>query len=266
MATTVEFVVSRSTSVDNTGESPTHERVYKIFGTQDDTVAHDALVAAAPANVTVQGYLLAKATFEVKEEDYGVWNGTVSYEKYTKSNAGESTFSFDITTENQHITNSWSNVGRYGSAPDLGGLIGWDGEQATGTDIMVPSYGFSEQHTITNAALTPAYKAAIFAVTGKVNSGTFKGFQAGEVLFLGASGTIRSSETLWDVTFRFVASQNMSNLSVGGIGGITKRGWDHLWILYQHAAGADGLYKTPRGVYVEQVYQFANFATLGIGT
>ena len=107
----------------------------------------------------------------------------------------------------------------------------------------------------------------LFQLTGRVNSAPYKGFQAGECLFLGASGSKRGEED-WEISFRFAASPNKTGLSVGDIGGIDKKGWEYLWVRYADAEdpAAKSIVKRPAAVYVEQVYEYGDFSGLGIGT
>jgi hypothetical protein len=135
-----------------------------------------------------------------------------------------------------------------------------------GVDITVPVYHFSETHYFDDAVVTGAYKATLFLLTGTVNNAGFKGFSAGEVLFLGASGSKRGKEP-WEVSFKFAASPNVTGLSVGDITGIAKKGWEYLWVRYndQEDTVAKVLVKRPVAAYVEQVYGYGNFAGLGIG-
>jgi hypothetical protein len=58
----------------------------------------------------------------------------------------------------------------------------------------------------------------------------------------------------------------VSGLAVGPITGITKRGWDYLWVRYADAEDQNVLVKQPIAAYVERVYLDGNFALLGIGT
>src|SRR5690606_2762089 len=135
-----------------------------------------------------------------------------------------------------------------------------------GVDVTIPVYNFSETHYLATEAVTGAYKAALFQLTGRVNNASFKGFAAGEVLFLGASGSKRGKDD-WEITFKFAASPNASGLVVGEITGITKKGWEYLWVRYADAEDTDAhvLVKKPVAAYVEQVYPYGNFAGLGIG-
>ena len=107
-------------------------------------------------------------------------------------------------------------------------------------------------------------------LTGKVNSSSFKGFDAGEVLFLGASGTRRGtgSKDLWEITFKFAVSPNTKNLKVGDISVGSKKGWEYMWVKYQSDIdnSRENIIAKPVGVYIEQVYEYANLRGLGIGS
>lgn len=92
-----------------------------------------------------------------------------------------------------------------------------------GIDIAVPVYNFTETHYINNALVTENYKLALFQLTGRVNNAEFKSFAMGELLFLGASGS-RRGKSDWEITFRFAASPNVANLTLGEMTGIQKEG------------------------------------------
>src|SRR5690606_20953075 len=63
-------------------------------------------------------------------------------------------------------------------------------------------------------------------------------------------------------------SPNRTGISVGPISGISKKGWEYLWVRYADAedTGSNTLVKQPVAAYVEKVYEDGNFAALGIGT
>lgn len=181
-------------------------------------------------------------------------------------------YEFETTGGQQHITSSIATVARYGpnASDQLKGTIGWDGQDVQGCDITSPVYNFAETHRFTDAVVTPAYKAALFALTGKVNADVFKGFQAGEVLFLGAAGR-RVANDMWEINYKFASQPNHSAangnlITIGDISGIAKKGWDYLWVQYTDDADmtAKVMIKKPVAVYIEQVYYTAAFATLGI--
>lgn len=59
-----------------------------------------------------------------------------------------------------------------------------------------------------------------------------------------------------------------TGLAVGEIIGISKKGWEYLWVRYVDAedAVAKAIVKKPQAVYVESVYEQGDFSDLGIGT
>jgi hypothetical protein len=134
-------------------------------------------------------------------------------------------------------------------------------------DITVPVYNFSETHILANATVTNTYKGKLAALTGKTNNAAFKGFAAGECLFLFASGSKRGKGD-WEISFRFAASPNKTGLTVGDITGIAKKGWEYLWVRYEDSVDvtAKALVKKPLAVYIEKVYDEGSFADLAIGT
>jgi len=177
------------------------------------------------------------------------------------------TISFDTTGGTQHITQSLATVASArtggGTVPNLNGAIGYDGENVNGVDITVPVYNWQETHYLSNAQLNePAY----YALTGSVNSDVFRGFQPGEVLFLGVTGQKRlGPNPLWELTFKFSYSGNRF-VSVPGVGDLNKKGWEYLWVQYGDTVTANTKVKQPVAAYVEKVYDDAPFSTLGIGS
>lgn len=183
---------------------------------------------------------------------------------------GESSFSFDTSGGTQHVTQSLATVHRYaasGTAPDFGGAVGVTHDNVEGVDITIPVYSFAETHYLAASFVTQAYKGTLFNLTGKVNSGSFKGLAAGECLFLGASGSKRGADD-WEITYRFAGSPNRTGLVVGPISGIAKKGWEYMWVRYADSedVAAKAIVKKPIAVYIERVYDEGNFAALGIGT
>ena len=249
------------------GDSPSVDLVFVVRGTADDLEAKSALAAGSP--VLYDGKVRQSLHIERIAED--AWEGSVRYGKLEPPQTGDSTFQFDTGGGTQHITQGLQTVARYAPpgqvAADFGGAIAVTQESVEGVDITVPVYNFSETHYIATEAVTPAYKAALFWLTGKVSSGTFRGFQPGEVLFLGASGSQRGQED-WEITFRFAASPNVTGLMIGEIGPIAKKGWEYLWVRYADEEDDDAkmLVKRPIAAYVEQVYPTGNLSGLGIGT
>ena len=256
-----------------TGENPSAELVYTVRGTDSDMTARSQAETASPASYDG----MPRQSVTVEPIGHELWDATVRYspdtqQQSTPPQTGESTFAFDTGGGTQHITQSKQTVGTYAAsgttAPDFQGAIGVTQDAVDGVDITVPIYQFSETHYLPAAAVTNAYKGALFNLTGKVNSGGFRGFAAGEVLFLGATGARRGTgpDDDWEITFRFAASPNVTGLSVGSINGISKKGWEYLWVRYadQEDTSANTIVKRPVAAYVERVYDQGSFGGLGI--
>jgi len=249
------------------GESPSVELKYLIVGTGDDVAAKEALADAAP--VSYDG--LVRKTWDVAPvgDGSGFWEGTVRYGRYDNSppEVGESSYSFDTGGGTQHITQALDHIASYApsgeTAPDHDGAIGVTHDSVEGVDITVPVYRFSETHIIDDDDVTLQYKANLFILTGRVNQSAFKGFAAGEVLFLGASGSKRGDDD-WEITFNYAASPNVTNLPVGSITVASKKGWEYLWVEYGDAADDDAksVVKRPRAAHVEKVYRDGDFSSL----
>ena len=177
--------------------------------------------------------------------------------------------SFDTGGGTQHITSAKEHIAAYGKPWDqaqLGSAIGFDGEHVQGVDIVLPVFNFTFERVVKKEEMTPAYFHLLFAQTATVNDGEFHGFAAGEVLFLGASGTTIGTKGDWKLTFRFSALKNQTGLKAGDIAGISKKGWEYLWVQYQdHADPLQKLLvKKPIAAYVERVYDSGAF--LGLKT
>lgn len=248
------------------GPSASAELNYVVRGTTDELAAHVAMVDASPLEYA--GLIRQSSTLEPLAD--GVWEGSVRYGAAQPREPGLSTFSFDTGGGQQQVTQSLATVQAKAPAgktpPNFRGAISVTKDSVDGVSITVPIFNFSETHILANLMVTPALRANLFAMTGRVNNAPFRGFAAGEVLFLGASGSSRDKDT-WEISYKFAASPNATDLSVGNISGLTKRGWDYLWVRYADVEDEESstLVKQPVAVYVEQVYPFGNFAALGIG-
>lgn len=260
-------------------DSPNVDLSFAVIGTESDLDVRAMVEATIPA--VVRGMVFQN--YRIDHKGSGVWDVTVRYGRL-EGEAGAApesgsppaapgdplgpSYSFETSGGTQHITQSLQTIARHGkpgkNAPDLKGAIGFNNDSVEGTDITVPVFRFSETYSIPAPLVTHAYKLTLFQLTGRTNAAAFKGFAAGEVLFLGASGSRRSLEK-WEITYQFAASSNALNLQVGDIAGIDKKGWEYLWVRYGDVEDQKVLVKQPESVYVERVYEPGNFALLGIG-
>ena len=152
------------------------------------------------------------------------------------------------------------------TVPDYDGGINVTDDGPQGVERTVPVFNFSETHYKSSAQVSQAYIGSLFALTGTVNSAPFKGFAAGEVLFLGARGSKRGAAGDWELTYSFAASPNVSNGTIGSFTGVNKEGWDYLWFQFEDVedTAAKQLVRRPAYLFVERVYRRANFSLLAI--
>lgn len=265
----IELFTSRTEIVS---DKPTAEFHYMAIGCADEIEVRTLALDNANTPAIYNG--MYRRVVEIAERiSNDTWKVVVRYELPTPDNQDQNqpVTSFDSTGGTQHITQSIQTVGRYGPAAStlLGGAIGYDGESVNGVDITIPVWNWQETLYFSDSQVN---QYAYYALTGSVNSDVFKGYQPGEVLFMGASGQKRGDPWIinpnnkWEVTFKFAASPNLSGISVGAITGINKKGWEYLWVQYGEDVDSSAKIriKKPIAVYVEQVYDYAPFSTLGL--
>ena len=276
MARVEEAYSERDETIDAKGNVIEVEIPYLVFNVDDESAA---LSAVKSNHKSVTGMSLesvetverindttwkVKAVYEVDEDGGG---------DDTSPDEDEDTtvFAFDTGGGTKHLNQSLKTDGRYpDDAPDFGGAIGVDNEgNVNGVEVTMPVLNFTETHTLSGSRVSTSYKKTLAELTGSVNKSGFRGFSAGEVLFLGASGTKRSKKASapWEITYRFAVSPNQAGFKVGDIQVSRKYGWDYLWVRYADKVAESGknVVKKPVAAYVEMVYPEGDFGRLGLG-
>jgi len=306
--TWVEDNNSRGATIHRLGRraQSNYRKSWKIFGTSDDRAVHEDV------NVTLWTQYLyweypGQPLNRLHAESYTLeylgdeaWQLEVSYasmgaESDEDPEPLKRSRSFDTGGATQHITQALA-VGsqasgefalgvegqtidfefRYPStAANQSGAIGVDGDSVQGVDVVVPQLTWTENYDVPWQYVNTPYIKSLSSLTGTVNNAAFRGFAAGEVLFMGASGSQQwdsdKGDGPWSLSYKFVASANQGSgqtfpaLSIGSITGIEKQGHDYLWVRYQDAVESESLLKLPKAVYVDRVYRRADFSGLGIG-
>lgn len=312
--TWVEDNQSRSATIHRLGRRSqnTYKKSWKIFGTTDDQLVHADVNATLWASYLFWEYP-GQPQNKLQAENYTLdylgdeaWQLTVTYvsrgaDDDLKQDPLRRSRSFDTAGGTTHITQTplygqltsttiggvltISPVGeaekRYPStgsnaAPLQYGAIGVDSNSVNGVDVVIPALQWTENYDVPAQYVTTNYIKVVSSLTGTVNSSAFRGFAAGEVLFLGASGShdwdSEKGNSPWSLSYRFSASQNadgedgsLPKLKIGTIEDVVKKGHEYLWVRYEDEVSGGALVKKPRHVYVNQVYYTANFAALGIG-
>lgn len=190
--------------------------------------------------------------------------------------------SFSSTGGTAHITTAFAEVGVAvygGTAPSMGGGIAWDGDRFTGVDVVSPTFEFSLSYKYPYETITSTIRNGWLSLIGVVNADSFCDFAAGEVLYLGFSGSssteydgelitidgveYQKAHNYYNITHNFRCSPNVTGMSIGGTT-INKLGWEYVWVLRQKTddSTTGQTIEVPVAVYKDQVYRYANFANI----
>lgn len=249
------------------GDSPSEGLNWIVLGTADETVVDASVRAAAPA--VLNGLLLQ--TVASKEIAPATWECQVKYGVLKPPKANEFKFSFDTSGGKQKITQAKQHIASYpsGTAGDHKGAIGVGPHGVEGCEIVVPRFSWTETWNLPIVDYGWPYSQVLKAITGRVNASAFRGFPAGQVLFHGGKGSASNKDpSLIEIAFTFEQSDDVTAVTIGDISGVSKAGWQYLWVHYQETDDqtAKKYVQRPDEVHVERVYDTANFALLGIGT
>lgn len=271
----VELYGSRS-GTDATDKSSSAELVWRVWGSTSADSCRDYLSTEGIVPDIYDGLIFKSLSWQ--HDGGGVWEFRASYVHPDKSDqqsdldTGDYEISFDtgggtVTRTVSLATTSYAKSGE--TAPDFKGAIGVVRDKSEtkveGVEVGVPSLKFSIRKRQPRTTITLDYVHTLKALTFTKNNAEFLGFAAGELLFIGASGR-QGTDSDPEVTYNFIASDNVSALTVGEITGVVKAGHDYLWVYFEDVedSSADMTVKQPKAAYVEQVFYEGNFGELGI--
>lgn len=252
-----------------TSNPPTFETEYVAAGIFDRATVHATALSLIPTAVAVIEGILYRQDIELKEAGAGLYYIRAPYAR-NNSNTGSIRFAFSTTGGSFHIKTSKESVARYpNNAEDFKQLINVKKSggkfDVEGTDIIIPALKLSYTIKHPMGMVNEDFARAIAGVTSCCNSGVFRGFQPGEVLFLGADGS-QGTDSEAEVTCHFAAEKNLQGLIIGDITGIQKDGHDFLWVTWEDDTDNGKPIAKPKAVYIERVYERVDLATiLGFG-
>jgi hypothetical protein len=261
------------------------ERLYKITGASSEVEAAAALADEVPSTLGNHIYNTLESSVEEFPGVLDVYIGSAvwTFPEFGTQSPGSFVISFDITGQQQRITQAREHLGDYYRTgvkeKEFRGAInvGSDGT-VEGTEILIPYLTFQIDKTYTLAS-----------VVGKVNSSAYLDYEAGELLLYRCAGRQRANagdatdpfdnDAPWDLSFAFAVSENETNLqaipetaSGAGDGVVVpeKLGWDYLWYHYdfekESLGSGSGEYsrKLPISCHLERVYKFTDYSVLNI--
>jgi hypothetical protein len=170
---------------------------------------------------------------------------------------------WDTTGHTTHITQAYNTVATPATGPEIFDAINISGDSVQGIDVVRPSLRYSETWVLPAAlAVSGPFVTAVYQLTGTVNDQKFRFFEAGEVLFMGARAQWQGGEPFVAVTFDFECRPNKADEYINGITGVSRDGWQYLWIMYESKEETDRLVQMPKYCYVQDVYEKKNWAPL----
>ena len=257
------------------------ERIFVVRGTINPTDAKDI---GPQLGDEFDDMKAIRRTFNILNVDEsnptdGTLELIVNYERKTGTGGGgsispeEPEWEWNITSQQEHINIAIAQTHWEPYQDDVGLAINKTVKgEVEGVDILTPKGNFSETHY--RDTLSSDYKTILKTLATRVNSAPFKGFAAGEVLFIGANARKRGDHDDWQITYQFLTNPNtvteyrMEDETGGHTEDIPKQGWEYIWFYLQQEANANRtkIDNKIRSIHVAQVYETANFAQLGIGT
>lgn len=246
---------------------------YVVFEVADEDAALSAVLAETPKSY---GALpLESVEIDSRENDF-TYKVNAIYKKETTTNDDgnddddepESMVSFDCGGGAKHMTHSLKQTIAFGTK-DAGGAIGWNGKSGSEmeiTGIDIPTAQLRETYTreMKLSRITTSFKRNVATLVGKVNSGSFKGWSAGEVMFLGMSYSCPDKRsTKVSVAFNFAIQPNESDAKVGG-NPVSKKGFEYVWALSKTSAENGAPKAEVEAIYVDQVCEYTSFGALGL--
>lgn len=245
------------------GNSLFEERQFKALGYSTKSSAITAVHADSDAPTSIGDLDRLDDETEAQEFSEGNWDVSVRWKLFEPTTGPNYSFEIGGTSifrsHSIATSNSYANAGD--TAPDFNNAIGWDGERVNGVQLPPqPGFTFTIPARKDVADVDTAYITAVSELLYTTNDDTFEGFAAGEVLFLGVSGS-RVGDDQWQLYYKFAREDNLTGLSIDTITSIDKEGWEYLWVYYEpeEDGTANVLAVKPKAVYVEQVFEEGDF-------
>lgn len=268
---------------DSAGENLTDGEIkYYVVGAASKSEAMAAVIANAPgeyggmprSGIRFDGY---GSGHEIEMTAIYGSTGSSSSSGTTGSEDDDPTVSFDCSGGSKHLTFSvGAQTQVFGAETiDAGGAIGWNGKtgsemEITGIDVPTGQLRESYGKWFRLSSITTTKKRAWSSLVGKTNDSTFKGWNAGEAMFLGCSysGSSDSGATVL-VTFNFQIQENEDNATVNGNSCGAKTGFEVLSAISktetQEVNGVIQPKVTIRAIHKSTVCKSGDFSQLGIG-
>ena len=255
---------------DNESGTGTASRVFLTRGSASPTACRDALVNGPMLINSYDGLGLSDISREFVAP--GAWQFTCNYDYKTPEIGG---YTIEADTTGGQVLQTYGYDQTAFAAPgetatDYGNALDVQDGKPKGVQRVIPALKLTVRAKIATEYVLPTalgYAKLIASLTGHTNDGPMFGgeFAAGELLFIGGSGPVVSTDPQF--TFTFLASQNITGQTIGEITSIDKQGHEFVWFDFATKKDPTSGRKTThaRAAYVGKVYGAADLTALSIG-
>ena len=252
---------------------------YIVSGTDSEIDACNECYSTAPA--TYSG--IPKRSVSVSERlTDNSWKIDVRYGTESSNDEGDEsdapTLNFDCGAGTMHVTTPitqtcvYSSDGKRDSNSVASVIpIGWNGKygpesEVAGVDVSTGELRETYTKVLSRSTVTGStWKRKIAGLVGKVNSSSFKGWNAGEVMFLGASysAPLRGAQKV-TVSFHFAIRLNEDSATIGGVNIGNCQGFEYLWAVTSDKVSSGNRVPEVKKIYKSKVCKTASFSNLGL--
>jgi len=242
-------------------EPPSLTLRYNASGEFDETTVTAYALQALPASVFTQVGQLWRQPISVDPEGWSQYIITAPYGQ-RKRDVGSVGFGFSAGGATLRLRASKEVVDTY-AAPGETAVennaigVNKDGD-VEGADVYIPALRMTYTYRYPQGVVDESLARALAGATAHTNSLPWRGFEAEELLLIGASGTGSDSES--EVALEVLASQNATGLSVGDIAGIVKKGHHLLDVIFTPRTVSQRRIQKARQVTIHRIYDSIAFA------
>ena len=267
-------------NLDGTCESA--EIPFFVVNPESKAAAIEAAKALAPE--TYGGLPLSKIRFDGADDD-GNFTVVAVYENDDSGDSGgsddddtEATVNFDCSAGTRHVSTPIAQVCVYSADnnKEAGNLasaipVGWNGKTGAESEVAgvdIPIGELRETYTKTMSrtkVMSSTWKKKVARMVGKINAGSFHGWDPGEVMFLGASyaAPLKGAAKV-QVSFHFSIHINEKKAKVGAINVGDCDGFEYLWAINSDKVEDGKRVPQVKKIYKAQVCQSADMGSLGV--
>jgi len=225
----------------------------------------DAMLLSAqllPPAVSIAGQVAYRQNIDCEPAGWVHWD-IVGHYGPRNNLVNSYTFGFDSTGGTLRITHAKEDVANFpAGGPDVKGAIDVqrDGE-VRGAEIVIPATKFTYDFRFPSGAVNELVAIGWSEYIGTTNTKLWHHMKPGEALLLAARGRGGTDQET-TISFEVAYSKNLTNATIGAITGVNKKGWEIAWTAYKDAVDGGKPVVQPERIYVQRVYDTADFAAV----